>query len=300
MAEGPPDASEASAPPALTAILCVHNGADTIEDQLDALAQQRWDKPWEVLIVDNDSTDATPEIVTAWVERDRRFRVVAARRRRGLSHARNVGVDHARAPAVAFCDDDDLVGEGWVAALGTALETAPIVACRMEYDRLNDSVAMSGRSRFQSKGLEQVFGYEVASGVSGWQREVWEKLGGNDESMTSTGEDFDMSIRAKIELGLEPVFAGDAVYHIRTRAGFRATFRQAQSYGRSHVQLYVRYGRGRIDIRRELRRAVRQWIWLIVQLPRLRSPAERIEWARRAGMRVGRARQSLRSRTLLP
>lgn len=286
--------------PALTVILCVHNGAATIDAQLDALLAQSWDQPWELLVVDNDSTDATPEIVARRVAEDSRVRVVAARRRRGLSHARNVGVEHARAPAVAFCDDDDIVGDRWVAAMGDALAEHPIVACRMEYDRLNRDFGRGGRSRFQSDGLESIFGYTVASGVSGWQREVWEKLGGNDESMTFTGEDFDMSIRARIELGIEPVFVPEAVYHIRAREGFRATFRQAQNYGRSHVQLYARYGRGRVDTSREVRRAVRQWLWLLRHLPDLRSPSKRGAWARRAGMRAGRLRQSVRSRTLLP
>jgi hypothetical protein len=66
------------------------------------------------------------------------------------------------------------------------------------------------------------------------------------------------------------------------------------------VKLYELYGRGRIDQRSELRRAARQWLWLLAHAGDLRDPMERNAWAWRAGARVGRLEQSLRSRVLLP
>ena len=49
----------------------------------------------------------------------------------------NVAMAAARAPAVIFCDADDVPAAGWLAAMGRALETHPFVGCRAEFDRLN-------------------------------------------------------------------------------------------------------------------------------------------------------------------
>ena len=287
-------------PPELTVILCVRNGAAKVREQLETLARQQWDAPWDVLLVDNASTDATPQVLREFASHDDRFRVVDAHERLGLSHARNVGVANTQARSVAFCDDDDLVGDGWVAALGTALREHPIVACRFEWNELRADDAALDYTAFQRRGLFEVFGYPVAAGVSGWQRQLWNALGGNDESMTFTGEDFDMSIRAFLQRGVVPYFEPNAVCHIARRSGRRATFRQARRYGRASVVLYRRYGRGRVDRGAELRRALREWAWLTVHLPDLRDPRKGSLWMRRAGARIGRLEQSIRSLTFWP
>jgi glycosyltransferase involved in cell wall biosynthesis len=225
--------------------------------------------------------------------------MVRADARPGLSHARNVGVQSTDAAAVAFCDDDDRVGDGWVAAMGRALRDHALVACRFEWNHTAGAVpAPAAGGGFQRDGLGKVFGFPVAAGVSGWQRWLWSDLGGNDESLTFTGEDFDMSIRALLEHGVEPHFEPRAVYHIARRAGLRANFRQARRYGRASVVLFDRYGRGRVDRRAELGRALRTWFWLARHPLDLRDAHAGTVWVRNAGVRIGRLEQSIRSRAL--
>ena len=294
LAESRPEPQDRA--PDLAVILCVRNGAATVRCQLEALAAQEWDGTWEVVVVDHQSTDATPRLLAEFVSAHPWFRVVEARGRPGLSHARNVGVASTAAAAVAFCDDDDRVGEGWVAAMGTALRDHPVVACSFDWTLLNEGRRPKGV--FQRKRVEEVLGYPVAAGAGGWQRWLWDALGGNDESLTFTGEDFDMSIRANLEHGVTPHFEPGAVYHVARRTGLRANFRQARSYGRSSVVLYRRYGRGRVDRQSELRRSLRTWAWLARHALDLRDPVAGVAWVRHAGMRIGRLEQSLRSRTL--
>jgi glycosyltransferase involved in cell wall biosynthesis len=265
--------------------------------QLEALAEQRWDHDFEVVIVDNRSTDATGEVARAFAAAHPGFRVVDAPDRAGLSHARNVGVRNTTAKAVSFCDDDDLVGDGWVAAMGNALHEHALVACRLDWRSLNDPETMLFGG-FQRDGIEQMFGYPVAAGVAGWQRWLWDALGGNDESLDFTGEDFDMSIRAFRDYGVTPHFEPAAVYYIAMRPTRRSSFRQARKYGRSSVVLYGRYGRGRVDARAECRRSLRSYAWLARHVFDLRDAETGALWARRAGLRVGRLEQSVRSHTL--
>src|SRR6266508_28055 len=101
--------------PLLSVVLCTFNRADVVVRTLDAvLAQEGID--FEVVVVDDGSTDATPETLAAVAERDRRVRPVR-QANAGLSVARNTGLAAAAGAWVVFLDDDDLPDPGWLATL---------------------------------------------------------------------------------------------------------------------------------------------------------------------------------------
>lgn len=77
--------------------------AETIES---VLAQSFAD--WELLLVDDASTDRTPEIARRFAARDRRVRPFRLGRRSGPGAARNLALDEARGRWIAFLDSDDL------------------------------------------------------------------------------------------------------------------------------------------------------------------------------------------------
>jgi glycosyltransferase involved in cell wall biosynthesis len=283
----------------LTVVVPVYNGAATLADQLDALADQRWDGEWEVVVVDNGSTDATPQIIARSVVAHDRFRSVRADDAHNLSYVRNVGVRSSDATAVVFADADDVVGAGWVAAIGAALADHPLVGSRLEYERLNPPGTEAGRARFQAEGIGRFYGLPNLAGAGhGCRRDVFDQLGGNDERWDDTGEDFDFSFRAARDLGIEPVFVPDAVYHYRRRNEPRAAFRQARRYGRSHVALYREFGRDDPAGRPSQRKAIKTDLWLAAHAHHALRPATRLGWAWKAGIRLGRLEASIRTRTL--
>lgn len=282
----------------LSVILCSLNGSETIGAQLEALQRQHTSHSFEVVVVDNGSTDGTADIVRGVAVDDPRFRLVSAPERQNLSYARNVGVAAAQAPAVAFCDDDDLVSDGWVEGLVTALRDSAFVASALEYERLNDAERLVGRSRFQSEVIGQMFGLAVTNGAIAIERALWDSVGGNDEAFGTTGEDFDFAMRVFEETGVRPSLADGAVYHYRLRDGSRGAFRQARRFGRSHAQLYARHGRGRVDVSENTRQALRDWWWITTRAPFALAGVRRENWAMRAGRRVGRLQGSLRFRVL--
>jgi len=82
------------------------NGEKTIARAIDSVLGQTW-RDFELLVVDNGSTDGTVEIVRAEERRDPRVRLLSEPRP-GAPHARNRGLAAARFPWIAVHDDDDV------------------------------------------------------------------------------------------------------------------------------------------------------------------------------------------------
>jgi glycosyltransferase involved in cell wall biosynthesis len=100
----------------ITVVVCTYNRAELLGEALDSLvAQSMAPETYEILVVDNGSTDATPQVVEAFGGRQQ-VRYVTEQRL-GLSHARNTGAAAARTPYVAYMDDDARADPGWLEAI---------------------------------------------------------------------------------------------------------------------------------------------------------------------------------------
>ena len=111
----------------VSVVLCTYNRAERLILALDALNRQRHGADYEAIVIDNNSTDHTAEVVRTAAERSGgRLRCVFERRQ-GLSYARNRGIEVARGSIVAFTDDDVRVGDDWVERIVRAFEAHPEV-----------------------------------------------------------------------------------------------------------------------------------------------------------------------------
>jgi glycosyltransferase involved in cell wall biosynthesis len=238
----------------LSVILPCFNGAATIETQLEALANQQWSEPWEVIVVNNGSTDRSMDIVAQYRDRLPYLQIVDAHTpgepRKPVAHSYNSGIRAAKGEAFAFCEADDEVAPGWVAAMGNALAEYDFVAGRLEYSRLNPSwlVAAYG-SRFgarpQESGLlgdatvtpPRTFG----SGCNlGMRRSLYQTVG---ELRLDYLYVYDTEYCWKAQMaGFHLHFAPDAVIHYRLRHQVKALFWQAYRWGKESPRLYVTYG----------------------------------------------------------
>ena len=79
---------------------------------------------WELIVIDDGSTDATPEILAEAAREDPRIRVMPGDFANS-STARNVALDIATAPYIAYLDDDNLMGPQWLRAVVWAFERHP-------------------------------------------------------------------------------------------------------------------------------------------------------------------------------
>ncbi len=107
----------------ITVILCTYNRCGDLAGALESIAASQVPSSvtWEVLVVDNNSTDKTRNVVEGFCERyPGRFRY-HFEPKQGLSAARNAGIANARSEVLAFTDDDVAVEPTWLQNLTAAL-----------------------------------------------------------------------------------------------------------------------------------------------------------------------------------
>lgn len=119
--------------PTVSVVMAAYNAQPFVAEALESVLEQTL-SDFELLVVDDASTDETPAIVERYARRDRRIRVFSLPRNAGTAHAKNAALQHARAPFVAVCDDDDRQLPVRLASQVAYLEANPrhvMVGCRV-------------------------------------------------------------------------------------------------------------------------------------------------------------------------
>lgn len=288
--------------PSLSVIIPCYNAEATLGDQLAALAGQSWDGDWEVIVADNGSTDGSRQVAESFRDRLPHLKVVAATGKGGPGHARNAGAAAARGEILLFCDADDEVAPGWVAALGAAVREHGLAASRYALDKLNPARVRGIHEHAQETGLNP-YTYppylpHAGGGGLGVLRRLHESVGGFDETLPAL-EDTDYCWRLQ-RVGTPLVFVPDAVVQIRFRPDLRGAFRQAFHFGVYNVWIYQRYrplGMPRLPWTAGLRK----WGALLLRTPgMLLTATGRGRWLRQIGWRLGRVRGCWKFRVFAP
>jgi GT2 family glycosyltransferase len=191
-------------------VVATHDRADQLERLLDALAAQRDAPPFEVVVVDDASSDDT------WARLSQRAAVdpvlhlhpLRQELNQGPAAARNRGWRASRASVVAFTDDDCIPGPHWLASLTAAVSAGADIA----QGRTEPVVAQRpGRGPFSMtiEKLQEDGFYETCN--MAYRREVLEAVGGFDEAfLFPYGEDTDLAWRAR-KSGATTAFVDRAV-----------------------------------------------------------------------------------------
>jgi GT2 family glycosyltransferase len=208
--------------PDISVIVLNWNGRTYLEPCLEALfAQEGAD--YEVIVVDNASTDGTPDLVRARFP-DARLVVLPANR--GFAAGNNAGGREARAPFVAFLNNDTIPDRAWLRNLragvrpdaGFTLATSRIVYMHdpSVVDSAGDGLLRWGGAYKRHHGAPvetapasgEVFG--VCGAACMLPTAVFEELGGFDEAFFASHEDVDLSYRARL-LGHRCWYVSDAI-----------------------------------------------------------------------------------------
>jgi len=108
----------------MTDIICTYNRSTSILDTLRSLAEMTVpdDLSWEVLVVDNNSTDNTREVITGFIEDGHKGFHYLFEPNQGKCYALNHGIGKATGRIVAFTDDDAIVDRRWLKSIVEAIK----------------------------------------------------------------------------------------------------------------------------------------------------------------------------------
>ena len=216
--------------PRVSVVVSTYQRASFLPRLVAALEEQTLPgDAFEVVMVDNGSTDGTAALLSDLSARTRLdLRMVKVPVNRGPAPGRNAGWRAARAPIIAFTDDDCVPTSGWLAeglhAMGGGQRavvgrTVPHPDQHAQQGPFSLTVAVEDTTYFHTCN---VF----------YRREHLEEVGGFDETFsTPGGEDTDLGLRV-CALGTEAVFSPEALmYHEVHRSSFRSALRQATRWG---------------------------------------------------------------------
>jgi GT2 family glycosyltransferase len=220
--------------PRISVVVCSHNGARTIGECCRGLQNLVYPN-FEVIVVDDGSTDSTGTIASQCG-----FRVIRTENR-GLSNARNTGLEAATGEIIAYLDDDAYPDPHWLtylaltflrtdfAAVGGPNIPPPgdglIADCVANAPGGPMAVLLSDREAEHLPGCNMAF-----------RRAQLEAVGGFDPQYRTAGDDVDVCWRLRdhgLTLGFHP---GAAVWHHR-RSSIRGYWRQQVGYGKAEALL---------------------------------------------------------------
>jgi GT2 family glycosyltransferase len=219
----------------LSVIVPARNGAGSLPDLLGSLGSQTLPRErFEVIVVDNDSSDATAEVA------ERHGATVVAEPIANRSRARNRGAEAASTRLYAFTDADCVAHPDWLAALLRCEGSAPLVAGEVKL-----------RVRPQPNAIER-FEQMWRFGQEAWVRQGWaatanmlvhaeafDAIGGFDAAWRHIGEDADFCLRAR-DAGYGLGFCGDAVVDHLGESELRPLLRRFFLHGYSVNQAFYR------------------------------------------------------------
>ena len=108
--------------PGFSVVICTYNRAAFLEGALASVFAQAYPKDrYELIIVDNDSSDGTQALVQRYPTAASIAIAYYVERRPGASFARNLGIERARHEYIAFLDDDAVAAPGWLAGFDAAI-----------------------------------------------------------------------------------------------------------------------------------------------------------------------------------
>jgi glycosyltransferase involved in cell wall biosynthesis len=294
------DTTSPDRPVVASVIVPVLNCAATVGAQVDALRQQSSVVPWEVIVIDNGSTDGTHALIEQYRERMPNLRLIRAPGKKSISYARNVGAENAKGGMLLFCDGDDIVAPGWLSAMVRALTHHQFVVGRVEVATLNAGEP----EKYGNNGLNppdallNFLPYAIGCTL-GVSRRAFQAVGGFSTTLKRC-MDVELSWRLQLagySLHEEP----EAEVYYRLRKTAWAHWKSAFEFSQAHAALYKSYaalGAKRTPIRQVLAR----YKDVASGLPRVArmTRRQRISWAFNVGVTLGRLWGSLRYRTFYP
>ena len=225
--------------PSLSVVICAHNSASTLDECIRHTCALDYPE-LEILVIDDGSTDATPEIVRRYPQ----VRLVSIDHS-GLAAARNAGFENARGELVAYLDSDAFPTPEWPYYLALAFDDADVGgAGGPNVPPRDEPPGAEVVARAPGGPVQVLLSDDRAEHIPGCNMAFWKlvlsEIGGFDPVYTKAGDDVDACwkiLNRDWDIGFHPAAL---VWH-RRRQGLRNYLRQQLEYGRSEALVEDRH-----------------------------------------------------------
>ena len=216
-------------------VLPTYNGARYLAESVQSVIDQMYQN-WELVIVDDASTDKTPEIIAVYKEQDQRIRSFRHQENQRLPGALNTGFNNARGEYLSWTSDDNIYHPDALKEMVGLLEKNPEVHfVYTDYNLIDEEGEIIEEIPVEDPevlGLQDAIG-----GCFLYRRIVHETLGGYDETLF-LAEDLDFWLRAHINFKLQPLHIN--LYSYRDHPGSLTQSKSRQVY-LAHEQVLGRH-----------------------------------------------------------
>ena len=220
--------------PRISVVVCIYNGESTVRDCCEGL--RALDYPdYEVIIVDDGSTDRTAAIATEFG-----FRVVRTENC-GLSRARNTGLQAATGEIVAYTDGDARPDQDWLRYLAwTFMTTTHVGVGGWNIAPADDGWIADCVANSPGGPMHVLLSDDEAEHIPGcnmaFRKADLDAIGGFDPQFRAAGDDVDVCWRLQERGGTLGFSSGGMVWH-HYRDTLRAYWKQQKGYGRAEAML---------------------------------------------------------------
>lgn len=221
----------------ITVLLAVHDGAQYLPEALDGILAQTY-ADFELLAVDDASTDATPRILAACAARDLRVRILTNPANLGLTRSLNIGLRAARGAYIARHDADDRSAPDRLARQAAALDADAGVALVVSDARLIDAAGGVTGAWVHRQAAPALMRWLLlfynAVGLHSavmFRRDAALALGGYDESLRYA-QDYDLWVR--LAAGGDVHIIRAPLIDLRLHPGTISAQRQAEQTALAH------------------------------------------------------------------
>lgn len=227
----------------ISVIIPVFNDPDGIDNTLGSVLSQTYDR-YEIIPVDNNSTDDTPHVINKWESHSSIVRPTTERRIQSSYAARNTGIKNAEGEIIVFLDADMTVPRQWLHQIDSEFSTSDVdyLGYEIELYLPNGQPGIWG---YYDKiaGLPSRYYYEekqfAPTSSLAVRQSVFDRIGLFNERLTSGG-DKEFGQRVSNNPDLKMGFSDEIIVYHPARTSFQ-----------SHVQKSLRVGRGLGELARE-------------------------------------------------
>ena len=216
----------------ISIVLTTKNEEKNIDKLLESLINQ--EEPYEILVVDSDSTDKTQDIVRRYSNKNKNIKLLIHPGTRGESM--NYGIKQATGDAVSFIGGDDVADKNWIKEIRSGLKSADIVVG-----------GLIATEEEKVKNIENVKLFHKGVNISypgtntTYKKEILDKIGGFDPWFSSA-EDLEINIRA-VDAGYKIIENKKAKVYYRPKGTPLTFLRQSFWYGYGRKLIGLKYGR---------------------------------------------------------